>query len=158
MPYTGVDVAMEAVRAFARMTSIPSLCLISRRFHQFLFLSEPGVTGLARVRIALAAGDRDDMVGLQQARQGRSPIADPTGSWGCHNELQAHAGPKIRRRRSANALREGRTGESTKRELSVVRRQLLVAENCAPRWPRRLGKSPLFTSDRMLEECCNRAK
>jgi hypothetical protein len=49
MHYTGVDVEMEAVRASARMASILSFALISRRFHQFLFLCEPAVTGLVRV-------------------------------------------------------------------------------------------------------------
>jgi hypothetical protein len=44
-----VDVEMEAVRASAGTASIPSFSFISRRFHQFLFLCEPGVTGLVGV-------------------------------------------------------------------------------------------------------------
>jgi hypothetical protein len=49
MLYSDVDVEVEAVRASAGTTSIPSFSFISRRFHQFLFFCEPGVTGLVRV-------------------------------------------------------------------------------------------------------------
>jgi hypothetical protein len=100
MCYGGVDVEMEAVRAFARMASIPSFSIISRRFYQFVFLCEPGVTGLVRVGVPRTQTEMGE-TGWRptNSREDGPQIADPTSGDHMRSAAQIQAS-KINGRRS----------------------------------------------------------